>query len=413
MTALPRAVGCLGPLLATACAALAAGCASDPLAGITVVGEDPSDVPIEGLSDDWMERFCAGDALFETVFRDATGLGPLYIRQSCSSCHADDARGPGAVTKMVAVDADGVTPSADQSALPFGHTERPLLAAGATEPIRAPDEPNVLVTRRFGPAVFARGYLEAIDESEIARVEAEQAARDDGVSGRVNRVAWQSEATDDHRFHAYGPGSMGLVGRFGLKGRIATVDEFVADAYQGDMGITSALRPSELPNPEGLDDDELLGVDVDADTVGLVADYVRLLRLPERRDLDPDGERLFGEIGCATCHVPSLRTRADYPIAELAGIDAPLYTDVLVHDMGPALADGLVEGSADGREWKTAPLVGLRFLPSYLHDGRARTIADAIEMHGGDGSEASAAAAAFGALSSEDRDAVVRFVSHL
>lgn len=383
----------------------------DPLEGLTVVDEDPSDNPLRGLDAHWEERFFAGDVHFEAVFRPSQGLGPLYIRHSCGSCHAEDARGPGAVRKMVVVEADG-TASPDQSALPWGHTERPQLTAGATQGIVAP-ESGALVTRRFGPAVFGRGYLEAVRDDEIERLEREQAMRTDGISGRINRVPWTSEANPDQPFHVYGPGDEGLVGRFGLKARVATVDEFVADAYQGDMGITSPLRPAELPNPDGMTDDERPGVDVRADTVNLVADYVRLLALPDRAEPDARGATLFEEVRCAVCHVPSLRTRDDYPVPQLAGVDAPLYTDLLLHDMGADLADGLVEHGAGEREWKTAPLIGLRHLRNYLHDGRASTVEEAIRLHAGPGSEAGDSIDRFEALAPADRQALLDFVSAL
>jgi CxxC motif-containing protein (DUF1111 family) len=390
------------------------GCAEDPLDGLVVVGEDRSDRPLEGLDDAWMTRFAAGDVQFERVFRDTTGLGPLYIRHACASCHEDDARGPGAITKMVVVGADGVTPSDDQSALPFGHTARTQLSADATQPIAPPeDADDVLVTRRFGPPVFGRGYVEAIADAEIERVASEQAARSDAIHGHVNRVSWQSEGNADTSFHDYGPGSTELIGRFGLKARIATIDEFVADAYQGDMGITSPLRPEELANPEGLTDDLLGGVDVDADAVNATADYVRLLRIPERTAPEPRGASLFAEVRCAVCHVPSMRTRDDYPIPQLAGIDAPIYSDLLLHDMGDTLADGLVEGGAGPRDWKTPPLMGLRHMESFLHDGRAATVAEAIAGHRGPGSEANDAIDRYDALSADERAALLGFVEGL
>jgi len=389
-------------------------CAEDPLAGLTVVGEDPSDGPLSGLDEAQLTRFDEGDARFEEVFREPTGLGPLYIRHSCASCHEDDGRGPGAVTKMIVVEADGVTPAADQSALPHGHTERTQLAAGATEPVAPPTSTaELLVTRRFGPPVFGRGYLEAIADDEIERVAAEQALRADVIHGRINRVPWQSEANPAQLYHAYGPGSAALIGRFGLKARIATIDEFTADAYQGDMGITSPLRPAEVDNPDGLTDDRLPGVDIDAGTINATADYVRLLRIPLRGAPDARGAALFEEALCAVCHVPSLRTRGDYPIAQLSDVDAPIYSDLLLHDMGDALADGITEGEAGPRDWKTAPLIGLRHMSRYLHDGRASTVAEAITGHQGAGSEANESVDRFDALAEDGRSALVAFVEGL
>jgi len=387
---------------------------ADPLAGLTVVGEDPSDSPFAGLSAELEERFVLGDALFEAVFRDAQGLGPVYVRHSCGSCHADDARGPGSVRKMVLVGEDGATPLEDQSALPYGHTVRPQMAAGAQHAVTPPEQGAVLVTVRFGPAVYGRGWLEAILDSEIERVESAQSEAGSEVSGRINRIPYQSEANPDTGYHIYAPGDDGLIGRFGLKARIATVDEFVADAYQGDMGITSPLRPEELPNPAG-DDDELPGLDIDVDTVNLVADYVRLLRVPTRAaaDKSKQGKALFESTGCAQCHVPSLRTRADYPIEQLRDRDAEIYSDVLLHDMGPSFADGLREFGASSSEWKTAPLIGLRHLRNYLHDGRAGSIEEAITMHGAAGSEAQRSVERFLDLDADERASLLEFVSAL
>ncbi len=387
--------------------------ACDPLDGITVVGEDPSDAPLAGLDEAWLLRFDAGDAVFEAPFRDSQGLGPLYIRHACVSCHEDDARGPGVVRRMVLVDAAGA-PLPDQSALAHGHVVRPLLAAGATVPIVPPSDVPTWVASRLPPAVFGRGYLEAIADAEIERVEAEQARVEDGVAGRIHRVPWQSEANaEPGGFHAFGPGRDGLIGRFGLKARIATVDEFAADAYQGDMGITSPLRPVELANPEGVLDDARPGVDVALETVNLAADYVRLLAIPPRAAPPEGAEALFDALGCAICHVPSLRTRADYPIPELADVDAPVYTDLLLHDMGPALADATGDLDASPREWRTAPLIGLRHQRAFLHDGRALGVEDAIVMHGGEGSEARASVEAFEALPTHERQLILQFINGL
>jgi CxxC motif-containing protein (DUF1111 family) len=377
----------------------------DPLEGLTLVQEDPSDNPLPGLSEEWMERFVAGDTHFESLFRESQGLGPAFIRGSCNSCHADDARGPGLVRKMVVLEA-GV-PAEDQSALPFGHTERPYVAGGATQPILPPAGVDLWITQRQPPAVFGRGYLEAVDEAAILEEEAAQAAAG-RVSGRVNRVCWDFEHPSDD-FHDFQPGDCGLVGRFGLKARVASLDGFAADAYQGDMSITSDYRPLELANPDGLTDDYAPGVDIDPEVVQLTADYMRLLAIPRRTE-NP-GLELFTQVGCADCHSPSLRTRSDYPIADLAGIDAPIFSDLLLHDMGSS--DGLVDSEAGPSEWKTAPLIGLRFLKNYLHDGRASTVEEAILAHDLPDSEAAPSVAAFDALSEEQRAELLIYVDSL
>src|SRR4030095_2977307 len=133
--------------------------------------------------------------------------------------------------------------------------------------------------------------------------------------------------------------------------------DFTGDALQGDMGITSPLRPNELPNPDGLTDDAKAGIDVPLESVQQRADYMGMIAIPRRESLPQRGAALFAQAKCDACHVPALKTRADYPIAALAGIDAPVFTDFLLHDMGDALADGVSgpDGEAGPRDWRSAP----------------------------------------------------------
>jgi CxxC motif-containing protein (DUF1111 family) len=399
-------------------AAFAAACSgghpSSAAADAADVG-DPVDVPIDGLPHDLVLTHARGDAVFDTPFREPDGLGPLYIRDHCGACHAGAARGPGLIQTMVLVGADGVTPAVDQSALAYGHTERPLLAAGAKTPLLPPaglPDGGVNVGIRVGPSIFGRGYMEAVLDSEILRIEAEQAARTDGIHGRINRVVYASEGTEDPAFHTHALGDVDLVGRFGLKARSATLDDFVAGAFQGDMGITSPLRPAELPNPDGLTDDRKPGVDVPMETLAAVTTYVRTIAIP-RRTLTGAGRALFDQCKCSVCHVPSLKTRADYPITALAGIDAPVYTDFLLHDWGVDAADGMTDQSAGPRMWRTAALIGLRFNKTYLHDGRAHSVAEAIAMHASPGSEPDVAAQLYLHLSTSDLDTLLAYVTAL
>lgn len=350
------------------------------------VSEDPSDAPIPGLTDAQLSRFEEGDARFEMPFREAQGLGPLYIHRACTNCHEDDARGPGAVRRIVRA-------GGDAPALPFGDVVRSRTTAGATTPLLAPRHPAIREVVRLPPPVFARGYLEAIPEATILANESEQAGREDGIRGRAARL----------------PG--GAIGRFGHKAREANLEEFVAGALHADMGLTSPRRPEELPNPDGLRDDGRPGVDVGEEEIALLADYVRMLAIP-RREYVP-GAEAFERARCAVCHRPSMRTRDDHPIAALRGVQAPIYSDLLLHDMGEGLADGIAEGAANGRQWRTAPLVGLRFLRAFLHDGRASTVREAIEAHASEGSEASDSVARFHAMSEEEQRALVRFVEAL
>ncbi len=368
------------------------------------------DVPLDGLSAADIAKFDEGDALFGLPFRKVDGLGPLFIRSSCSACHAEAGRGPGLVQKMVIVEADGVTPAADQSALPYGHTIRQGLEAGATQPIVPPTGANVMVSIRLGPPVVGRGYMEAVADSEIVRIEAEQAARSDGIHGRIHRVTFTSVPNPDASFFQYQQGQNGIIGRFGMKARVATVDDFTADAFQGDMGMTTPMRPTELPNPEALADDARAGIDLSMGHVDKVTFYLRHIAIPKRVGLTDAARSLFDQAKCSACHVPALRTRADYPIAQLAAIDAPVFTDFLLHDMGAALADGMTDGDATSRLWKTTPLIGLRFYRTYMHDGRAASVEEAILAHDGEGRSS---ADAFRALDANQRQALLAFVEAL
>jgi CxxC motif-containing protein (DUF1111 family) len=410
-----RALSCFAAVAAAACSSSPASEPETPKQQTITL--DAFDVPIDGIAADFLANFNDGDLLFSTPLREADGLGPLYTRSACSSCHENAERGPGSVQKMSIVEDDGVTPADDQSELAYGHTVHPLTAGGGKTPILPPTgDPNVKVTVRFGPPVLGRGYMEAVSDDEIERVEAEQASRDDGIHGQINWVTYASDPNEDTRFQTYQQGDT-LIGRFGLKARVAAVDDFTADAFQGDMGITSPLRPTEFKNPDGLTDDAKPGIDVTFDSVNLRALYVRLLAIPARKT-DDAGAALFDAALCSACHVPSLHTRADYPIAELADVDAPIYTDLLLHRMGDELADGLpadpgVDGQADSFHWRTAPLIGLRFDKMYLHDGRALSIADAILQHRGTNSEANPSIDAFDALDANDQQSLVAFVSGL
>ena len=365
---------------------LAAACGSSeeraPAPPTSVVTEDPSSIPIAGLPEDLVRRFEEGDARFELPFREAQGLGPLYIHRACVNCHEDDARGPGAVRRLSRVDGAA-------AALPYGDVVRPRTTHEATVAL-VPTMEGWRETLRLPPAVFARGWLEAIADDEIL---AAARAQTGAISGRVAQL----------------PSG---IGRFGHKARAATLEEFVADALLGDMGLTSPMRSEELPGPEGLLDDAHPGVDLSAEDIAMLSDYVRLLDVPARV-ADAHGAQLFAGAGCADCHVPSMHTRNDYSIAAMRDRDVSLYTDVLLHDMGDGLADGIDEGVATGREWRTAPLVGVRFLSALMHDGRVTTVSEAIAAHASAGSEANEVIARFDALPPADRDALVHFVERL
>jgi CxxC motif-containing protein (DUF1111 family) len=177
-----------------------------------------------------------------------------------------------------------------------------------------------------------------------------------------------------------------------------------------DMGITSPLRPVEPPNPDGLTDDDKPGIDATLDMVNELATYMRTTAIPTRGMLTAQGAVLFDQALCSVCHAPSLKTRSDYPIAQLAGIDAPIFTDLLVHDSGAAFADGMTDGEATGREYRTPALIGVRYQKAFMNDGRAHSVLEAIQLHGGEGA---GSAQAFANLSASDQQTLVAYVQAL
>ncbi len=362
---------------------------------LRVVSDDPTDLPVPMLTEAQSAQFAQGDALFEKVFRPSEGLGPVYIRPSCASCHERDGRGPGAVERVVAVDSNGDPLSDQRAVLPWGSVQRPEYVEPATRGVSAPEDPRVFRSLRIGPAVFGRGWIEAVQEREIERVAAEQRAMGGAVRGRVARL------TD------------GRVGRFGLKARVASLREFAADAFRGDMGLTSSLFATEVPNPDGLTDDARAGVDLSDAQVDAAGFYVSAIAMPVRGAEEPAGRAVFERAQCGQCHVRAMATRGDYALAAIAGRPAEIYTDLLLHDMGKGLADGVVEGAAGPRDWRTAPLIGMRFFRTFLHDGRASTLDDAIRAHASEGSEANESARAYEALSASDRASLLSFVRAL
>lgn len=394
--------------LAAVLAACGSSDSSSP-AGPVAITSSRLDQVFLGANTEQFQSFAKGDSLFDTPFATVDGLGPLYVNTACGLCHENGLRGTGFDQRMVMVEGDGYTTAADQSPIQYGNEIRSLMTAGATIAVTPPNIPHVLVTIRTPPAIIGRGYMEAVLDSEITRVAAEQAQRTDGIHGKVNYVTYASRTTADPAFNAHAFGDM-VIGRFGLKARIATLDDFAADAFQNDMGITSPMRPTELPNPNGLTDDAKPGVDTDLPTVDAIATYMRLTAIPTRPAPDPKGVALFDQCLCSVCHVPTLKTRPDYPIAQLADIDAPVFTDFLLHDMGAALADGMEDGQATSTQFRTSPLIGLKYMVAYLNDGRAHTMTDAITQHAG---EASGSVAAYQALSAADRATLEAYVAGL
>jgi CxxC motif-containing protein (DUF1111 family) len=394
-----------------------AGLLSGALATGTACGDlltsapDPGDVfdgPVDGLSASELAAFVRGDAEFGRRFAPSTGLGPIFNDVACAACHSGDGRGrPGnALTRIGSPDDDMYRslggPQIQDRAIPGALAE--ATPAG------------VAVSLRLPPPVFGVGLIEAIPESEILSRADPDDADGDGISGRPNWVTPPSwvPATEP------GGGAALRIGRFGRKAQTTSILQQTVEAYLQDMGITTDFLPDENRNPlAGNTNDAVDGVpdpEVPAGTVFAVVTYLRLLAPPAPGPPDATRERgsvLFTDIGCALCHVPVLHTGAAI-VGALSNRPVALYSDLLLHDMGDALADHRPDGGATGREWRTTPLWGLRLIRQFLngeaflmHDGRARTLEEAILLHGG---EAQRARDLFNALNAADRAALVDFV---
>jgi CxxC motif-containing protein (DUF1111 family) len=367
---------------------------------------DLFDAPLDGLTADEHAAFVEGDAQFGRPFAIGEGLGPIFNNVSCASCHSGDGRGrpENILTRFsrgtdLALDVGG--PQLQDRAIPGAEPE--VLPSG------------VETSRRLPPPVFGLGLIEAIPAATIVALEDPGDANGDGISGRAHFVT----PPDFVPAHEPGGGAQAL-GRFGRKAQVSSLLQQTVDAYHQDMGITTDFRVDEIHNVQSSRPteaaDRVADPELPAAQVRAVIAYLRLLAPPAPGASTSSIERgrtLFAQSGCASCHVPVLRTGSSTTQA-LANRDVELYSDLLLHDMGDALADGRYDGDADGREWRTTPLWGMRIMRGFLngeafllHDGRARSVEEAIFLHGG---EAQASRDAYYAYPSSDRAAMLEFV---
>ena len=391
--------------LLTAAAFSVALCGCDHLTTEAPAEGDVFDGALPGLTPDELAAFVRGDAEFERRFAPVTGLGPIFNNVSCASCHSGDGRGrlSNALQRIGTVDDDMLRavggPQIQDRAIPGALAER--LPTGAVVSLRLP------------PPVFGVGLIETIPEATILANADPDDRNGDGISGRANVVTPADYALPN--------GSPGVrLGRFGRKAQTSSLLEQTVEAYHQDMGITSDFQPRENHNPLSTTPaeaaDRVVDPEVPPATVQAVVHYLRTLAPPRpgnETELRREGRALFATVGCGGCHVQTLQTGPSL-IAALANQPVELYSDLLLHDMGDALADNRPDGGASGREWRTAPLWGLRLMREFLngqalllHDGRARTVEEAILLHGG---EAQRARNAFAALTDAQRRALLDYV---
>jgi len=443
-----------------------------------LINADSFSHPAANLSFEGRQEFAVGNGLFRkdwvsspasTLASD--GLGPLFNARSCQACHVKDGRGsmPGlaqaahsdtvGLLMRLSRPAAGI-PAYEQALVvgapaaydwlpdpvyggqlqPFAvpglagegqvhirYTEVPvMLNGGQTAVLLKPDytirnlgygamHPDTVASPRLAPPMLGLGLLEAIHEDDILAHAA--AAKPDGVKGRPNRV--KSLVTGET-----------VLGRFNWKASKPDVLHQSSAAFSGDMGLSTPLFPNHygdctanqpdcLKLPHGAQP-QLGEHEVPGRLMDLVVIYAQNLALAKRRDVDDvrvlAGKKLFYQSQCTACHVPKYVTRRDAPRPEHRFQLIWPYTDLLLHDMGPGLADGQVDGQANGNEWRTPPLWGIGLTKTvnpaaaFLHDGRARTLLEAILWHGG---EAQAARDRVVAMTPQERDDLIRFLESL
>ena len=381
-------------------ASLAAACAGADPEPLPALGD-----PLAGLSTGERGRFLIGRALFERLATADEGLGPLYNGERCSDCHDQPVTGGSGIQRLRVLKATRFEDGRCDLLQAVGgdniqRRATDLLKAHGMGPEEVP-EAATATALMTGPPLLGLGLLEAVPEAVLEEWADPDDRDGDGISGRLPRLA------------------DGLAARFGRKGDAATVEAFVDTALRFELGFTTYLHPGEEPRngtPVPPEADPMPDPEIDAPTLGQITDFVRVLAPPApeqelsgaARDTVAQGEALFGQIGCTSCHRPELRT-GESPTAALSQRTLRPYSDMLLHDLGEELADVCGADAAPG-ELRTAPLWGLRHRARLLHDGRAADIDGAVAAHGG---EAVGARDAFRSLPEDARRTVIRFLRSL
>ncbi len=403
---------------------------SAPAAPFTVCGPDPTPDTlgcesyatctmgdaIPGLDQQTFESFIRGRVLTAKQFSPEEGLGPFYNSVSCSSCHSTPVVGGSAplyrnfyfaaVGQMGSQspiwDPPGV-PSIVMPSYTYPFGPRPAFP----DPSQVGNQP-VTVAQRNAPPGLGVGLFEQVSNQEIAS-RADPADSDgDGISGRFN--------TD----------GFGNMGRFGYKLQANFLEAFLRGAINNQMGITtdpffgssgivssSFMQVGASYDEPTVDGDSIADPEISVEDFGDIVIFSQFVAPPPTGSMGPEelqGEQIFSDLGCVKCHVPEIES-AYGPLSA--------YTDLLLHDMGPELADGISMGmpqfstsspNTTGSEWRTQPLWGVRLHGPWLHDGRADTMHEAIILHGG---ESESIREAYEALPAADQEAVIRFLEAL
>ncbi len=364
------------------------------------------DGPVEGLSEAENLRFLRGDVAFnDEVFTPATGLGPLFVATSCGSCHAGDGKGHpfSTLTRFGQTDASG------NQYLHLGGPQLQHRALPGFRPENIP--PGATFTKLTPPANTGLGLLEAVPDAGLLAWADPEDADGDGISGRPNWI-------DLPQYLSPRPDALAqngrYIGRFGKKAAVYDLLQQTANAYNQDMGIASLYEPFDTYAGHEIDPE------VPTQTVHDVVFYLQTLKTPLPRyqgaaEVEA-GRQLFTQIKCGACHRPTMQTGTS-PIAALSNRAIFPYSDLLLHDMGPGLDDGYTEGTAGTSEWRTPPLWGLGLSKNsqggayyLLHDGRAKSIEEAILLHGG---EAANSSEKFRQLNDAEKKQLITFLESL
>jgi len=386
------------PLLALALAAVAAcqGAQDDP--------RRPAGEPLAGLTEPQLAQFYKGRELFDRSWTPEEGLGPLYMQASCGSCHdLPNIGGAGVEPLKEATYWDSINGcdilKEEGGPLVQDHATPLLQAEGIFYERKPPSANGYLIME--APALYGLGLIEAIpDETILSRADPDD-ADGDGITGRAS---WLPD---------------GRLGRLGNKSYRATIIDLSEGAFRRSLGLTTPRYPTEemvngMPLPPGTDpvpDPEFSQENLEA-----VADYIRYLAPALPRDEESGaaldtlewGRQLFHQLGCSSCHVPSMVTGPN-EVEALANKRIFLYSDLLLHDLDPDRPT-ICGPTATPSEVRTARLMGLRYRSRFMHDLRAVNVDQALRMHGG---EAAAVGESYSMLGGDRRGFLLRFLMSL
>ena len=358
---------------------------------------------LEGTTAEESARHASGRTEFVRVRTPASGLGPVMTAAACLFCHdappAEGGSNQRLETRFGRRNADGTFDPLLSLGGPLLQDQGIGLVNGVTwAPEKVPPEANVVAQRRTTP-LFGLGLVDVTPDATFVAIAAWQRAHDPSAAGRPAMVPEVG-------------GSSARVGRFGWKAAQPTLLQFNADAFLNEMGITTPIFPDEncpQGNCAALAQNPSPGVnDADGTALAQTDDFVRFLGPPPRGPSSGSGAATFAAIGCSFCHVQTLVT-APNASAAFDRVAYHPFSDFLLHDMG-SLGDGIDQGDAKGSEMRTQPLWGVSKQTRLLHDGRARTVADAILAHDGQGKPARDR---FAALSDSEHRALLEFIDSL